>query len=150
MRVRYPDRSPLRIQVRYASPTSSGFAEIVSDDFPMLHAMIMARYPTPLASSLGGNSVSFVTDAPRMARALGLIMILILLSRAPDRSCRPWPSWFGVVVEAGEHLAQHGFTASAPLETGLIVAAQRILDHVAEALVAIRTRRMQRAVQTLA
>jgi len=38
-------------------------------------------------------------------------------------NCVDLESWFGVIVEAGEHLAQHGFTAPAPLETGLIVAA---------------------------
>jgi hypothetical protein len=32
-----PDRSPLRINRRNPAPTPSGFVEIVSDDFPVLH-----------------------------------------------------------------------------------------------------------------
>jgi hypothetical protein len=32
-----PHRSPLAIQGRHAAPTPTGFAEIVGDDFPVLH-----------------------------------------------------------------------------------------------------------------
>jgi hypothetical protein len=32
-----PDRSPVGINRRDTAPTSTGFAEIVSDDFPVLH-----------------------------------------------------------------------------------------------------------------
>jgi hypothetical protein len=37
MRVGNEDRSPLRVYGRDAAPTPTGFAEIVSDDFPVLH-----------------------------------------------------------------------------------------------------------------
>ena len=39
-----PDRTPVRIQSRHAAPTPSGFAEIVSDDFPVLHAADSAAF----------------------------------------------------------------------------------------------------------
>jgi hypothetical protein len=35
-----PDRSPLRINGCYPAPTLTGFAEIVSDDLPVLHPML--------------------------------------------------------------------------------------------------------------
>jgi Carboxypeptidase regulatory-like domain len=38
MRVHSPDCSPVGINRRNAAPTATGFAEIVSDDFPVLHA----------------------------------------------------------------------------------------------------------------
>jgi hypothetical protein len=38
MRVCNPDRSPVGINRCDAAPTPTGFAEIVSDDFPVLHA----------------------------------------------------------------------------------------------------------------
>ncbi len=38
MRVCNPDCSPLTINGQNAAPTPTGFAEIVSDDFPVLHA----------------------------------------------------------------------------------------------------------------
>ena len=37
MRINNPDRSPLGINRGDAAPTPTGFAEIVSDDFPELH-----------------------------------------------------------------------------------------------------------------
>ena len=37
MRVNDPDRLPVGINCGDAAPTPSGFAEIVSDDFPILH-----------------------------------------------------------------------------------------------------------------
>ena len=37
MRVCNPDCAPLRINGLNAAPTPTGFAEIVSDDFPVLH-----------------------------------------------------------------------------------------------------------------
>jgi hypothetical protein len=36
MRVSNPDRSPVGINRRDAAPTPTSFAEIVSDDFPLL------------------------------------------------------------------------------------------------------------------
>ena len=36
-RVNNPDRSPLGINRSHAAPTPSGLAEIVSDNFPVLH-----------------------------------------------------------------------------------------------------------------
>jgi hypothetical protein len=41
VRVNNPDRSPFGINRCNASPTLSGFAESVGDDFPPLHATIM-------------------------------------------------------------------------------------------------------------
>jgi hypothetical protein len=38
MCVHNPERSPFAIYRRDTAPTSTGFAEIVSDDFPLLHA----------------------------------------------------------------------------------------------------------------
>ena len=38
MRVRNKDRSPVGVHGCDAAPTPTGFAEIVSDDFPILHA----------------------------------------------------------------------------------------------------------------
>ena len=38
MCVNNEDRSPARIRSRDTAPTPIGFAEIVSDDFPVLHA----------------------------------------------------------------------------------------------------------------
>jgi hypothetical protein len=43
MRVSNPDRSPVGINRRYPAPTPTGFAEIVSDYFPVLHAMDSGR-----------------------------------------------------------------------------------------------------------
>lgn len=37
MRVHNPDRSAFEIQSGYTAPTETGFAEIISDDFPILH-----------------------------------------------------------------------------------------------------------------
>jgi hypothetical protein len=37
MRVSNPDRSPLAIHGSNAAPTPTGFAEIVTDDFPVCH-----------------------------------------------------------------------------------------------------------------
>jgi len=37
MRIDNPDCSPLRIQGGDTTPTPTGFAEIVSDNFPILH-----------------------------------------------------------------------------------------------------------------
>jgi hypothetical protein len=37
-----PDRSPLAIQSRHSAPAASGFSEIVSGDFAVLHAVISA------------------------------------------------------------------------------------------------------------
>jgi hypothetical protein len=45
MRVSNPDRSPARIHAWNTAPTPTGLAEIVSDDFPVLHA---ARCPAIL------------------------------------------------------------------------------------------------------
>ena len=42
MRVCNPDRSPLAIQGRNPAQTPTGFAEIVSDDFPIFHVMSSA------------------------------------------------------------------------------------------------------------
>jgi hypothetical protein len=39
MRVHNPDPSPVEINRRSAAPTPTGFAEIVSDDFPGFHLM---------------------------------------------------------------------------------------------------------------
>ena len=38
-----PDRSPFTVQTWDAAPTPSGFAEIVSDDFPVLHLELCSR-----------------------------------------------------------------------------------------------------------
>jgi hypothetical protein len=40
MRIRNPDRSPLRVQGGDAAAIPTGFAEIVTDDFPRLHPML--------------------------------------------------------------------------------------------------------------
>src|SRR5947207_11851510 len=39
MRVSNPDRSPIRINRWGTAPTPTGFAEIVSDDFPIFHVI---------------------------------------------------------------------------------------------------------------
>jgi hypothetical protein len=39
MRISNPDRSPIGINRGDAAPAPTGFAEIVSDDFPILHLM---------------------------------------------------------------------------------------------------------------
>jgi hypothetical protein len=39
MRVSNEDRSPARIHGCHATPTPTGFAEIVSDDFPLFPSM---------------------------------------------------------------------------------------------------------------
>ena len=44
VRVNNPDRSPRRIDGCDPAPTPSGFAEIVSDDFPILHGMDSASF----------------------------------------------------------------------------------------------------------
>jgi len=43
VRVNNPDRSPLTINGRDAAPTPTGFAEIVSDDFPKLSHTATSR-----------------------------------------------------------------------------------------------------------
>jgi hypothetical protein len=40
MCINNPDRSPARIDGRDAAPTLTGLAEIVSDDFPVLHLVV--------------------------------------------------------------------------------------------------------------
>jgi hypothetical protein len=42
MCVSNPDRSPRRIKSRYVTPTPTGFAEIVSDDFPRSRQIIFS------------------------------------------------------------------------------------------------------------
>jgi hypothetical protein len=44
VRVHGEHRSPLRIHGGYAAPTPTGFAQIVTDDFPVLHAMDSASF----------------------------------------------------------------------------------------------------------
>jgi hypothetical protein len=44
MRVSNEDCSPGRIDCCDAAPTPTGFAKIVSDDFPVLHAIRFCRF----------------------------------------------------------------------------------------------------------
>jgi hypothetical protein len=44
MSVYNPNRSPFKIESRDPAIAPSGFAEIVSDDFPLFHAMIAAGF----------------------------------------------------------------------------------------------------------
>jgi hypothetical protein len=47
MRVSNEDRSPARIHGGEAAPTPTGFAEIVGDYLPLLHAMDCASFALP-------------------------------------------------------------------------------------------------------
>jgi hypothetical protein len=46
VRVSNPDRLPVGINGRDTAPTPTGFAEIVSDDFPLLHSILPLAGPT--------------------------------------------------------------------------------------------------------
>jgi len=51
MRVHNPDRSPFAIQGRDAASTPTGFAEIVANGFPILHASDPASFPLHTATT---------------------------------------------------------------------------------------------------
>jgi len=58
MRVNNEDRSPARIHGCDGAPTPTGLAEIVSDDFPVLHAMLCATAALRRAITGTGTSAS--------------------------------------------------------------------------------------------
>jgi hypothetical protein len=47
-----PDRSPFKVESRDPTQAPTGFAEIVSDDFPIFHAVIL-----PFCSPHGNDKV---------------------------------------------------------------------------------------------
>jgi hypothetical protein len=52
------DRPPVAIDSRHATPTPTGFAEIVSDDFPVLHLLLaILRCYERIARNFGSSTV---------------------------------------------------------------------------------------------
>jgi hypothetical protein len=52
MRVHNPDRSPFAIQRRDVAVAPSGFVEIVSDDFPLLHRDASCLFCTQFGNAI--------------------------------------------------------------------------------------------------
>jgi hypothetical protein len=66
MRVRNPDCSPVEVHGCNAAPTPTGFAEMVSDDFPVFHALILPLVPFHRKTALCQKYLFTALPQPRV------------------------------------------------------------------------------------